>query len=189
MIKIAVVYYTKTDITGKLARAIITAARTLKDVELVEHRIEGREIVEGRFVNGAIFEELENCDAIVFASPTYMGGVAAQFKAFADATSDLWCEQIWAGKIAAGMTSGCSPNGDQSSTLQYMVTLAAQHGMIWVGLDSANGYDTKGINRLGCQLGVVSLDSGGVLDESDIETARYLGQRVIDLARLLKSGN
>jgi NAD(P)H dehydrogenase (quinone) len=68
-----------------------------------------------------------------------MGGVSAQFKAFADATSELWCQQEWAGKIAAGFTCGSAMNGDQTSTLQYLVTLANQQGMLWVGLDSAQG--------------------------------------------------
>jgi len=81
------------------------------------HQIKSTEIVEGRFVNLDVFHILKSCNAIIFASPTYMGGVAAQFKAFADATSEFWEAQEWAGKIAAGITSGTGFNGDQSSTL------------------------------------------------------------------------
>ncbi len=75
-------------------------------------------------------------------SPTYMGGAAAQFKAFIDATSDEWSKQRWANKIAAGFTCGSSLNGDQTACLQAMNTLASLQGMLWVGLDTACGYKT-----------------------------------------------
>ena len=75
-------------------------------VELISHQILGKEIIEGRFINENLMNSLHNCDAIIFGSPTYMGNVAAQFKAFADATSDFWSSQKWAGKIAAVVTSG-----------------------------------------------------------------------------------
>lgn len=114
-----------------------------------------------------------------------MGGVAAQFKAFADATSDFWERQEWAGKMAAGITSGTALNGDQSSTLQYFSILASQHGMYWVGIDSVHRRDGDGLNRLGCQLGVVAQSDGNTINPTDIKTARYLGVRVSKLASIL----
>ncbi len=178
MIKVAVVYFTKTDVTGKLAQSLISGLKTACEVSVIEHRIQGHEIIEGRFVNHNIFAKLIDCDAIVFGSPTYMGGVSAQFKAFADATSELWCDQEWSGKIAAGFTSGGAMNGDQTGSLQYLVTLASQQGMLWVGLDSAHGYKDHGINRLGCQMGVVAHSPDGEAHETDLASAKYLGQRV-----------
>lgn len=178
MPKVAVVYFTHTDVTGSLARSLCAGLRTVEGLHVFEHQITGQEIIEGRFTPEQIFAELAECDAIVFGTPTYMGGVSAQFKAFADATSELWCEQEWAGKLAAGFTCGSAMNGDQTGTLQYLVTLASQQGMLWVGLDSANGYKDHGVNRLGCQLGVVAYSADGVADEADLATARYLGERV-----------
>lgn len=178
MLKIAVIYFTKTDVTGALARSLCDGLKSVEDVLVIEHQIMGQEIVEGRFVNLKLLAALAECDAIVFGTPTYMGGVSAQFKAFADATSELWCEQEWAGKLAAGFTCGSAMNGDQSGTLQYLATLASQQGMLWVGLDSANGYKDHGVNRLGCQLGVVAYSADGSADEADLATARYLGERV-----------
>ena len=62
-----------------------------------------------------------------------MGGPAAKFKAFADATVESWFAQAWRDKLAAGFTVSGTPSGDKFSTLQYFHTLAMQHGMIWVG--------------------------------------------------------
>ena len=178
MIKVAVIYFTKTDVTGKLAQSLISGLKDSGEANVIEHRIQGHEIVEGRFVNHDIFSKLSDSDAIIFGTPTYMGGVSAQFKSFADATSELWCDQSWSGKFAAGFTCGSAMNGDQTGTLQYLVTLSNQQGMLWVGLDSAHGYKDYGINRLGCQLGVVAHSSGGEVHEADLATAKYLGQRV-----------
>ncbi|MDW6003972.1 flavodoxin family protein [Vibrio mangrovi] len=187
MFKIAVIYFTKTDVTGQLAQAVISGIEEHEDVRAVEHRIQGREIVEGRFENSVLFESLLGCDAIIMGSPTYMGGVSAQFKAFADASSEYWSEQQWADKVAAGFTCGSALNGDQSSSLQYMSTLASQHGMYWVGLDAAHGYRDFGLNRLGCQLGVVAQSTDSIADEIDIASAKYLGSRVAKLVKRLRA--
>lgn len=181
MSKIAIIYFTQTDITGQIASAIATGIEKQGQFDILSHRIQGHEIIEGRFINSNLMSELTKCDAIIFGSPTYMGSVAAQFKAFADASSDSWCEQAWADKVAAGFTSGGALNGDQSSTLQYLQTLANQHGMIWLGLDKITGSGEQGINRLGTQVGVVSQGFDGKVHVQDLATAEYLGKRVAKL--------
>ncbi|MFS1524818.1 flavodoxin family protein [Microbulbifer sp. 2304DJ12-6] len=187
MIKIGIVYFSNTDVTGKLARAACSELVNQK-VLFFSHQILGAEIIEGRFINKILMDELKTCDAIIFGSPTYMGNVAAQFKAFADATSDFWETQDWSGKIAAGFTSGTGLNGDQASTLQYFVTLASQHGMIWVGLDAPFSNTAKGVNRLGCQLGVTSHSLDGSAHETDIRSSKYLAHRVLTTVQKFKSG-
>ena len=187
MIKIGIVYFSNTDVTGQLVRA---ACRELdnQEIELFSHQIVGSEIVEGRFLNQSLMDELKFCDAIIFASPTYMGNVSAQFKAFADATSDFWEAQAWAGKVAAGITSGSGLNGDQSSTLQYLSTLASQHGMVWVGLDAPYSDTTKAVNRLGCHLGVTAHSLDGKAHDIDLESAKYLSRRVAKFTHKLNNG-
>lgn len=178
--KVGLVYFSSSDVTKKLVLSAISGIEEL-DVKTYRYRIVGEDIVSGRFVNNEVFDYLKDCDAIIFASPTYMGGVSAQFKAFIDASSEQWCKQEWAGKVAAGITCGSALNGDQSSTLQYLVTFSSQHGMYWCSLDSAHGYNDHGINRLGCQLGVVAQSTSEVVNKTDIATARYLGRRVAEL--------
>jgi len=107
---------------------------------------------------------------------------AAQFKAFADATSDRWTTQRWADKVAAGFTTGSCANGDQGHTLAYFTILAAQHGMLWCGLDIPGGVDPQGRNRLGSQSGLATHVVDGALDASDLVTTRYLGRRLAKTA-------
>ncbi|MEX2962928.1 flavodoxin family protein [Microbulbifer sp. TYP-18] len=182
--KIAFVYFTNTDITGQLIAAALGEVEK-EGVNSISHKISGKEIIDGRFINEHLMKSLEACNAIIFGSPTYMGSVSAQFKAFADATSVFWSGQAWAGKVAAGITSGTAPNGDQASTLQYFSILASQHGMIWTGLDASVTDRNKGVNRLGCHLGVTASSPDGSVHRDDLETARYLARRVMQITRKL----
>jgi len=176
---VGIVYFTHSDITGELANAAAQAIQS-QGVSSILYRVKGEDIVDGRYINAKVFKELKDCDAIIFASPTYMGGPSAQFKAFVDATSGLWESQRWSGKIAAGITSGNSANGDQSSTLHYFSVLAGQHGMIWVGLDEKNKGNNE-INRFGCQFGVVAQGRNGQPDDVDLNTAKHLGTRIANM--------
>lgn len=182
MVKIGLVYFTNTDVTGQLIGSMVSALEAF-DCELILHKIEGNQIKDGRFQHPELFSRLHYCDAIIFGSPTYMGSVSAQFKAFADATSDFWAEQKWAGKLAAGVTSGTGLNGDQSSSLAYMQVLAGQHGMLWVNLDATYHDKSKGVNRLGCHSGVTAQSLDGTLNETDLKTAAYLAKKVLDYTR------
>ncbi|WP_217523301.1 flavodoxin family protein [Pleurocapsa sp. PCC 7327] len=115
-------------------------------------------------------------------------GVAAQFKAFIDAASEIWFAQGWKDKIAGGFTHSSSPSGDKQGTLLYLAINAAQHGMIWVNaaemLQQANG-----VNRLGSFLGVMGqspLDMSGkepVLDSGNRLTAEKFGVRIAEATR------
>lgn len=55
-------------------------------------RITGEQIVNGRWKDEAMVASLNSADAIIFGTPTYMGGVAAQFKAFVDGVSSAWAQ-------------------------------------------------------------------------------------------------
>lgn len=184
---VAIVYFSATNHTHLMAQAIAEGARKVEGtaVELVQ--IMGEQIVNGRWQDDAIMEKLNLADAIVFGSPTYMGGVAAQLKAFIDATSEVWFRQGWKDKIAAGFTHSSGLSGDKQGTLLYLATSAAQHGMIWVSvgdLESCLFGKDDGLNRLGGYLGVMGqtqLDVNrkeAVLDAGDRLTAESFGQRI-----------
>lgn len=77
--------------------------------------------------------KLNEADAIIFGSPTYMGTVSWQFKKFADASSKQWFSQQWKDKVFGGFTNSATMNGDKHFTLHYLFTLAMQHNGLWVG--------------------------------------------------------
>jgi NAD(P)H dehydrogenase (quinone) len=185
--KIVIVYHSVTGTTARLAEAIAAGCHSVTAVDLQLLRIEGKDITQGRYKNSAVLETIDQADAVIFGSPTFMGSVSAQFKAFADATAgDHWGEQLWSDKVAAGFTVGTGYCGDTLHSLHYLQILAAQHGMLWTGLDLAGAGDVKAPNRLGAQAGLIVRAVDGAIEQPDLQTAFYLGQRVVRVARLLK---
>ena len=137
------------------------------------------------------WEALNAADAIIFGSPTYMGGPSWQFKKFADASSKPWSEDKWKNKIFGGFTNSASINGDKLNTLQYFVLLAGQHGGLWVSLaiKPANVKASKrdDLNRMGSYLApMAQCDADAAPDEmsvGDLETGRLYGVRIGEMAR------
>jgi len=179
---VAVVYYSASGTTKKLANSVMSGATSLHGVEVLEIEILGSDILEGRYKNQEVLDSLDVVDAIIFGSPTYMGSISAQFKAFADATGDKWSEKMWKDKIAGGFTIGSNFSGDQLMTIQYFQIFANQHGMIWASLDIPGGCDPEGRNRLGAQSGLIAQSKDNNLNETDLITAHYLGLRIAKLA-------
>ena len=189
--KIAIVYHSVTGTTAQLAEAVAAGCNSVPQASAVLLRIEGADITQGRYHNTAVLQCIDQADAVIFGSPTFMGSVSAQFKAFADATAgEYWGKQLWADKIAAGFTVGTGYCGDTLHSLHYLQILAAQQGMLWAGLDLAGAVDAKAPNRLGAQAGVIVRAVDGAVAECDLQTGFYLGQRVARLAsRLIKAGD
>jgi NAD(P)H dehydrogenase (quinone) len=136
------------------------------------------------------WETLNAADAIIFGSPTYMGGPSWQFKKFADASSKPWSENKWKNKIFGGFTNSSSINGDKLNTLQYFVLLAGQHGGLWVSLaiKPANVKASKrdDPNRMGSYIAPMAQSDAdaapGEMSAGDLETARLYGVRVAQIA-------
>ena len=106
MRKIAVVFHSANGTTRQLAEAVAAGVEEVAGAEVIQTEITAADISAGRFYNDSFLTLLDNADAIIFGSPTYMGSVSAQFKAFADASSERWEAQLWRNKLAAGFTIG-----------------------------------------------------------------------------------
>jgi NAD(P)H dehydrogenase (quinone) len=74
--------------------------------------------------------KLDASDAIIFGSPTYMGGPAARFKALADSTVGSWFQRKGRDKLAVGFTVSGAPSGDKLGSLQYFQALAQPLGAL-----------------------------------------------------------
>lgn len=88
------------------------------------------------------WQAMEAAEAILFGAPTYMGGVAGEFKSFMDATRDIWQKQLWADKLAGGFTVMTPPDEDRLSSLMQLNLFAMRHGMVWVGQDQVKAAGT-----------------------------------------------
>ena len=184
MSKIVIVYHSGYGHTQRVAQQVAAGA--------------GGELLaidaEGNLPDGG-WEQLNAADAIIFGSPTYMGGPSWQFKKFADASSKAWFTRAWQDKVFGGFTNSASPVGDKGATIIQLQTLASQHGGIWVslGLLPAN---TKAathadVNHLGGSVGLLVRSPADAaveeIPQGDLDTAKAYGQRVASIAARLRS--
>jgi multimeric flavodoxin WrbA len=183
MSKVAVVFHSGYGHTVKQAEAIAKGANgTLIAID-----------AEGN-ITDAQWAVLNDADAIVFGSPTYMGTVSWQFKKFADASSKQWFSQQWKDKVFGGFTNSATMNGDKHSTLHYFFTLAMQHSGLWVGtgLMPSNSKAAKrdDINYVGSSAGAMmqtpSDASADEVNAGDLETARLYGERIAKITKQLR---
>lgn len=186
---IAIAYFSGYGHTAGLAAAVREGAESVPGSEV-------------RMINISSMDEsdwtaLDEADAIIFGSPTYMGTAAGAFHVFGEATSKRWMTRAWENKLAGGFTNSGSMSGDKLHTLQYFVSLACQHGMLWVSLNLLPGWNTTSgsefeDNRLGFYLGAgaatpVDAETKAIHD-ADVSTARHLGRRIAEQAAIYTRG-
>ena len=182
MSNVAIVYHSGFGHTQALADAIAKGIQRVPGAKATLIPVDQAEARAG---------ELDAADAIVFGSPTYMGGISAEFARFKDWTSKRWMTRAWQNKLASGFTVSASWGGDKQGTLHQLLTLAAQHGMVWVGLGLPPGNNhSKGspddLNRTGASIGAMAQANAdqGVegIGPSEFRTAEALGKRVAEAA-------
>jgi NAD(P)H dehydrogenase (quinone) len=182
---VSVVYHSGYGHTAKVAEAVAAGAKLAADTTV--------HLLKADTLTDAEWETLDKSDAIIMGAPTYMGGVSAPFKAFIDASSKRWFTFAWKDKIAAGFTNSASYSGDKLASLQQLMILAMQQGMIWVGnaemppqLAGTDTMPMDAINRVGSFSGLMTqsnaLSGADIVPPSgDIETAKRFGKRVAEI--------
>ena len=185
MASIVIVYFSGYGHTKRMAEAVAkgAAAAPGADVRIAAIPASGD-------LDAADWDAIKSADGVIFGSPTYMGGAAWQFKKFADESSKPWFSLAWKDKVAGGFTNSASINGDKFSTIQYFITLAMQHGMIWVGTammpsnqKASTREDLNWVAGFSGALAQTPADAG--VDEmhaGDLATAEHYGTRVATIA-------
>ena len=186
---VAIIYFSGYGHTEKQAQAVLAGVQEAKaPVQLIKIDAEGN-------LSDESWAILDQADAIIFGTPTYMAMAAWQFKKFADASSRRWSTLAWKDKIAAAFTNSASINGDKAVTMQWLYNFAMQHGMVWVGLgllpSSTLAAQRNDINWLGTSAGAFAQSPSDSSPEQgplpgDLATAKILGQRVADWLAKIK---
>lgn len=136
-------------------------------------------------------EQLVEADGFLFGFPSRFGVMAAQFKAFFDATHELWTTQALAGKPAGIFWSTGFHGGGQELTALTAVTQLAHHGMIFVPLGYTFGSgmfemnEVKGGSSYGA--GTYAADGSRQPSELELQQAFHQGKYVAELTKKLKT--
>eukprot|EP00250_Pteridium_aquilinum_P033899 c6612_g1_i1 orf=67-678(+) len=136
--------------------------------------------------------QLAAADGVIFGFPTRFGMMAAQFKAFLDATGGLWRSQSLAGKPAGIFYSTGSQGGGQETTALTAITQLVHHGMIFVPIGYTFGggmfemEEVKGGSPYGA--GTFAGDGSRVPTKLELEQAFHQGKYIAGISKKLKSG-
>ena len=195
MAKIAIIYYSATGTTYKLARAIEEGAkqagaevRMLRVKELAPeeaitsnegwsaHRLETQAIPE------ATLDDLEWADAIILGTPTRYGLPSAQLKQFIDTTGPLWGQGKLVNKIGSSFTSIATTHGGHESTLLAINNVFYSWGCIIVAPGYADPIQFQSGNPYGTSF--TSQNGTVAPDEVALSAARFQGKRVAEVTAM-----
>ncbi|KAK7405134.1 hypothetical protein VNO78_06332 [Psophocarpus tetragonolobus] len=135
-------------------------------------------------------KELSEADGFVFGFPTRFGMMAAQFKAFLDATGGLWQTQQLAGKPAGLFYSTSSQGGGQETTALTAITQLVHHGMLFVPIGYTFGAgmfemeELKGGSPYGS--GTYAGDGSRQPTKLELEQAFHQGKYIASITKKLK---
>lgn len=200
--KVLVLFYSMYGHVFRMAQAVASGAGEVPGTEVVLRRVPEtlpREVLEkmGALEPQKAFEDvpvatvsdLEEADAVIFGTPTRFGNMAAQMRAFLDATGGLWARGALVGKVGGVFTSTGTQHGGQESTiLSFQVTLL-HHGMVIAGLPYAfkgqmNNEGIVGGSPYGATT-VAGTSGERSPGEIDLAGARFQGKYIASLAAAL----
>ena len=204
MIKILVLFYSTYGHIYKMAQAVADGIANVEGAEATIMRVPetlpddvlekmGALEAQKEFAHVPVASpnDLKNANAIIFGTPTRFGNMAAQMKAFLDATGELWLSGALIGKPGGVFVSSATQHGGQESTILSFQTVLLHHGMLIAGLP----YSFQGQMRTdevtgGSPYGATTI--AGIQGErspsdNELEGARFQGARIAGIAKALKA--
>lgn len=204
--KILVLFYSTYGHVYKMAEAIAEGAKEIEGTEVVIKKVPETlsvEILEQigalesqktfAHIPIAVPQELADYDAILFGTPTRFGNMAAQMRAFLDATGGLWAKGALIGKVGGVFTSSGTQHGGQESTILSIHTTLLHHGLIIVGLpysfEGQSGIEeVKGGSPYGAST-IAGASGERFPSDIELEGAKFQGRHVADITKRLNQGD
>jgi NAD(P)H dehydrogenase (quinone) len=198
VVRVAIIFYSATGNTHKLAQAISEGAESAgADLRLrrVPELAPASAIAQNprwqAFHDAMLSEptaqldDLEWADAVAFGTPTRFGLPSAQLKQFLDQTGGLWAKGILADKVCTAFTGASTRHGGLESTI-----LALNNTFYhWGSLIMPVGYADKRASAFGNPYGASWVSQkGSAPDETALEAARFQGERLTRLAQRISVG-
>lgn len=158
MKKVAIIYFSKSGNTEKMAYLIADGVRETEGVEVKVARIEDFTV-----------KEVEEYDAFIIGSPTYYGTMAFQIKKFFDET--VVSHGNLSGKVGGAFASAKNTGGGNETTVLSIIHAMLVHGMIIQGNEKGDHYGPVSIGNPDERVELQCRDWGNRLAELVKKTA------------------
>ncbi|WP_199440450.1 NAD(P)H:quinone oxidoreductase [Umezawaea beigongshangensis] len=198
-VRVAVVYYSATGGTHKLARAAVAAAegegaevRLRKVRELAPEEAIGSNagwashVEETRDVQEATLDDLVWADVLLFGAPTRYGLPAAQLKQFFDQTGPLWAEGKLVNKVASSFSTAATAHGGQESTVLAINNTFYHWGAVIVGPGYVDPVQFQAGNPYGASF--TSNNGQTPPDDTALASMAVQSRRAVQIGAALKRG-
>ena len=198
--KIMIVYHSSYGHVETMAYAMATGARAVDGAEVQVRRVpelmpddtmraSGMKVEQPAQV--LIPNDLANCDAIIFGTPTRFGNMSSQMRNSLDQTGGLWAQGALIGKVGSVFTSTGTGGGNETTITSFHNTLL-HHGMIIVGLpysapDLADISEVRGGSPYGAAT-IAGPDGSRQPSQKELNLASFQGHHVASITQKLING-
>lgn len=195
--KVMVLYHSSYGHVETLAYAVATGARAVEGAEVLVRRVPelmpedtmraaGMKVEQTAQV--AAPDDMADCDAIIFGTPTRFGNMSSQMRNFLDQTGSLWAQGTLIGKVGSVFTSTGTGGGNETTITSFHHTLL-HHGMIIVGLpysapDLADVSEVRGGSPYGAAT-IAAPDGSRQPTQKELNLASFQGHHVTSIAQKL----
>jgi NAD(P)H dehydrogenase (quinone) len=199
MAKVAIIFYSQTGTTYKLAQGVEEGARdagaetrllkvkeTAPDAVVENNEAWKKHRDEIADIKEATNDDLEWADAIIFGTPTRYGLPSAQLKNFIDQTGALWAKGALVNKIGSSFTTTATAHGGQEQTILSLNTPFYHWGMLIVSPAYVEASQFESGNPYGASF--TSNNAQLAPDEVALTAARLQGKRVSEVAAQFLKG-
>jgi NAD(P)H dehydrogenase (quinone) len=164
-----VIYHSTTGNTEKMAQGVAEGAKAVSGTSVVLKR-----------VGDVAADDLSSSDAVIVGSPVYFANMSGEVKTFFDNWQlkfGLFQDRKMRNKVGAAFSTGALVSAGKELTILGILAAMLNNQMIIVsggggfGASATTGPDSPGI------------------DEKELAAARDLGQRVAEVAAVVKRGS
>jgi len=198
--KVMILYHSSYGHVETMAYAVATGARAVEGTEVLVRRVPELMPEETMRSSGMKVEQpaqlvspedLIDCDAIIFGTPTRFGNMSSQMRFFLDQTGALWAQGALIGKVGSVFTSTGTGGGNETTITSFHSTLL-HHGMIIVGLpysapDLADISEVRGGSPYGAAT-IAGPDGSRQPSQKELNLASFQGHHVATIAQKLING-
>lgn len=195
--KVMIVYHSSYGHVETMAYAMATGARSVEGAEVQVRRVPELMPEDTMRASGMKVEQpaqillpndLADCDAIIFGTPTRFGNMSSQMRNFLDQTGGLWAAGTLIGKVGSVFTSTGTGGGNETTITSFHNTLL-HHGMIIVGLpysapDLADISEVRGGSPYGAAT-IAGPDGSRQPSQKELNLASFQGHHVASIAQKL----
>jgi len=136
-----------------------------------------------------LYPKLVEADGIIIGTPVYYGTVSGRLKVFMDRTTGLGGARALRNKVGGAIATGGQRHGGQEFAMKTIHNFFLCHSMLIVNVMPSGYWGVAGISTFDPHSIETDRWTCGEENITTLELAKELGNRIVRLARILRTGS